>query len=429
VTEKFDAIVVGAGPAGCASAYVMARSGLNVLVFERGQYVGAKNMWGGAFFGPLLNVLFPNFWEEAPVERFVTRHVVSFLTQNGSAALDFRPVSSGTPPYNGFIFLRARFDKWMSKKVEQAGAIMATSMLADDLLFGGTRIIGVKVGKEEFTSDVVILAEGVNGLLAQKAGLIKSFSADNMKQGVKEVIELPRQTIEDRFNISGTEGVAMEFVGSCTRGLPGGGFLYTNRESLSLGLVVELAAAVKAKLKASDLLEEFKMHPDVARLIKGGKVVEYSSHLIPTGGLKMVPKLFADGVVVTGDAAALVLGTGLILEGANFAVASGMAAAETVIAAKGKHDFSQSVLCGYERLLRQTFVLQDMQTFRGAPDLLKNPRIYGLYPEVMLEILEKIFRNDGRPRTQARKIAREVLGKRVGMARLLRDLWAMRKMT
>jgi electron transfer flavoprotein-quinone oxidoreductase len=429
VMEKFDAIVVGGGLAGCASALVMAKSGLNVLLFERGSYAGAKNMWGGAFFGPQFNALVPNFREEAPIERFVTRRTLSLVSKKGSATLDFRPAPAEVAPDNDFIVMRARFDNWLSRKVEKAGAIIATGMRVDDLVFEGTRVVGVKVGKEEFSSDVVILSEGVNGLLAQKAGLSTGFSADDMKQGVKEVIELPRQTIEDRFNVSGTEGVAMEFVGSCTEGLPGGGFLYTNRDSLSLGVVVDLSALVKNSLKASDLLEEFKRYPDIARLIKGGKTVEYSAHLIPTAGLKMMPKLFADGVVVTGDAAALVLGTGLILEGANFAVASGMAAAETVLAAKKKNDFSTQLLSGYERLLRESFVLQDMHTFRRAPDLLKNPRIYSLYPEVVFEILEKIFRSDGKPRTKAYRIAMKVIQTRVGITRLLSDLWAMRKMT
>ena len=79
--DIFDAIIVGAGPAGCAAAYTMAKAGLNILVLERGQYVGAKNMWGGAFFGPVMNELFPGFWKEAPVERFLKRHVISFMTK------------------------------------------------------------------------------------------------------------------------------------------------------------------------------------------------------------------------------------------------------------------------------------------------------------------------------------------------------------
>ena len=312
--EKFDAIVVGAGPAGCAAAYTMARAGVKVLVFERGKYAGAKNMWGGAFFGPLMHELFPDFWKEAPVERFINRHVISFLTPDDSLSLDFKTASFTRPPYNGFITLRAKFDRWLAGKVEQAGALVATGLEVDDLLLQGNTIKGVKVGKEEFPADVVVDAEGANSLLPLKAGLRKEFSPQDMKQGVKEVIRLPQKTIEERFNLQGEEGVAMEFVGSCTRGLPGGGFLYTNKDSLSLGIVVQLEALLKHQAKTLDLIEDFKSHPTIREWIRDGQTVEYSAHLIPVSGLKMMPRLFTDGMLVTGDAAALVLGTGLILE-------------------------------------------------------------------------------------------------------------------
>ena len=425
--ERFDAIVVGAGPAGCASAYVMAKSGLNVLVIERGKYTGAKNMWGGAFFGPQLHDLFPEFWKEAPVERFVTRHVISFLTQKGSIAVDFKSTRFGAPPYNGFILLRAKFDQWMAKKVEQTGAIVASGLAVDDLLFEGDKVKGVKVGNEEFLSDVVILADGANSLLVEKAGLSHQVSSEDMKQGVKEVIQLPRKTIEERFNLRGDEGVAMEFVGDCTQGLPGGGFLYTNRESLSLGVVVQLSELIKNKVKASDLLERFKGHPEIGKWIEGGKTLEYSAHLIPASGLKMMPQLARDGLLVTGDAASLLLGTGLILEGSNFAIASGVAAAETVKRAKERNEFSMKCLSGYEEILKRNFVLQDLNTFKEAPEFLKNSRIYNLYPEILVEMAERIFQNKGEPRKRTYQLMREVIKEKTSIWRLLSDAMKARK--
>ncbi len=142
-------------------------------------------------------------------------------------------------------------------------------------------------------------------------------------QILKEVIQLPRELIEQRFNLAGDKGIAWEFIGSFTRGLPGGAFIYTNKESLSVGVVVQLSALVKNRARANDLLEEFKQHPAVAGLLSGGKLVEYSAHLIPVSGLTMMPTLYTDGLLVAGDAAAFILGTGLTLEGGNFAVASG----------------------------------------------------------------------------------------------------------
>jgi electron transfer flavoprotein-quinone oxidoreductase len=181
--DKFDAIVVGAGPAGCATAYTMAREGLQVLVLERGKYPGAKNMWGGAFFGPVMEEIFPDFWKEAPVERSVSRHTISMLTEHESLSFDFR--SDRADKNHGFIILRAKFDQWLAKKAEQAGAIIATSLEADDFLYEGGAVAGVKVGSESFPASVVILADGANSLLAAKAGLRKEFGLHDVKQGVK----------------------------------------------------------------------------------------------------------------------------------------------------------------------------------------------------------------------------------------------------
>jgi len=426
--EKFDAIVVGAGPAGCACAYTMAKAGLNALVMERGSYPGAKNMWGGAFFGPQMSGLFPKFWEEAPVERFVNRHVISFLTEADSLSVDFKSYGHEDRSRQSFIMLRAKFDRWIAQKVEEAGVIVASGLAVDGLVMEGGAVAGVKVGEEEFLSDVVVLADGVNSLLAEQAGLRKKFSAEDMKQGVKEVIGLPRSVIEDRFNLKGDDGAIMEFLGDCTGGLPGGGFIYTNRESLSLGVVVQLGELVTHKVKASDLIERFKRHPFVSSLIAGGETLEYSAHLIPVAGMKMVPKLSADGVVVTGDAAALVLGTGLILEGANLAIASGVAAAQAVVAAKEKGDFSAGALAQYDETLKGQFVLKDLATFSKAPEFLENKRIYETYPRLACDLSRQIFdSSDGNPREHTFKVLQQGLKGKVSLWQLVSDGLKARK--
>lgn len=399
--EKFDAIVIGAGPAGCSAAAVMARSGLNVLVIERGKYPGAKNMWGGAFFGPVMEEIFPDFRKDAPVERYISRHAISFMTRDDCLTVDFRSGHDGEgSTYPGFITLRARFDQWMARKAEQAGAIIATGLEADGFVYENGAIAGAKVGGEEFPANVVILADGANSLLAKKAGLRDDFAAADLKQGVKEVIRLPQSVIEDRFNLRPDEGVAMEFVGACTRGLPGGGFIYTNRDSLSVGVVVQLSALLKKEINAADLLEDFKAHPFIRSLVRDGELLEYSAHLIPVSGLKMMPRLYADGIMAAGDAAAMVLGTGLILEGANFAMAAGAAAAQTAIRAKQAGDFSAAALSAYEQALKSRFVLKDLETFRDAPHFLENERIYNSYPELACSVMHRLFTSDGKPRTK-----------------------------
>jgi electron transfer flavoprotein-quinone oxidoreductase len=427
VKQKFDAIIVGAGPSGCACGYTLAKAGLEILVVERGKFAGAKNMWGGAFYGPILTQLFPNFWEEAPVERYIQRHKFSLLTQDSGVTAEFTTKKFGKPPYNGFSILRSKFDRWLASQVEQAGGIVAAGLQADDLLWDKNIVAGIQAGGDEIPASVVIACDGVNSSLAEKAGVRKKLSPRDMKQGVKEVIQLPRQLIEQRFNLSEDQGTAWEFIGSFSKNTPGGAFIYTNKESLSVGIVVQLSGLVKHNLRANDLLEEFKQHPEVAPLLAGGKLVEYSAHLIPVSGKAMMPTLYTDGFLVAGDAAAMTLATGLTLEGANFAVASGVAAAETVIQAKHKGDFSQKSLSYYPERLKQNFVLKDLKTFKKAPHFLENYRIYSNYPALICDLAEKIFTNDGKPRKKIWKLLKQSKENKVSFPQMIHDLIKMKR--
>ncbi len=425
--QHFDAIVVGAGPAGCACGLTLAKAGLSTLVVERGKFAGAKNMWGGVFYGPLFHQLFHNFWEEAPVERYILQHKLSFLTADAALSAEFSSTKFGKKPYNSFSLLRAKFDRWFADKVQQAGAIVAAGLQADDLLWDGSRVVGVKAGGDELPASVVVACDGVNSLLAEKAGLRKRPLPQDMKQGVKEVIRIPRQLLEQRFNLSGDEGVAWEFIGSFTKGIPGGAFLYTNKDSLSIGVVVQLSALVKNKVEANDLLEEFKEHPEVARYLREGELVEYSAHLVPTSGRAKRSELFADGFLVAGDAAAFCLVTGLNLEGSNLAMASGIAAAEAVIQAKKKEDFSKKSLSFYPHLLKQNFVLKDLETFKKAPKFLENPRIYNVYPGLACDMAEKIFTNDGQPRKKIWKQLKHSMKGHVSLQQIASDLYKIKR--
>ena len=425
--QRFDAIVVGAGPAGCACGFTMAKAGLKILLVERGKFPGAKNMWGGVFYGPTLNQLFPGFWEEAPVERYIKRHRLSLLTKDASLSAEFTTKKFGKIPYNDFSLFRTKFDRWFAAKAEQAGAVLASGLQADDLLWDGNRVAGIKAGGDELPSSVVIACDGVNSFLSEKAGLRDKLSPRDMKQGVKEVIQLPRNLIEQRFNLSGEEGIAWEFIGSFTRGIPGGAFIYTNKESLSIGVVVQLSTLAENKIEANDLLEEFKQHPEVANYLAGGKLLEYSAHLIPVAGSSMMPALYTDGFLVAGDAAAFTLTTGLTLEGANFAIASGVAAAETVIRCKQMRDFSRKSLSYYPELLKKSFVLKDLKTFKKAPHFLENPRIYSLYPEIACDLAEKIFTNDGKPRRKIWKLLRKSMEGKISFWQVFRDLRKIKK--
>ena len=426
MSDGFEVIVVGAGPAGCAAAYSLARAGIEVLLVERAKFAGAKNVTGGVLYGSVLNELIPEFWKEAPVERRVQRHVISLLSEKSSVSIDFNTDSSAHPGTAGYTVLRAKFDRWFARKVEEAGGMVITGSRADDLIMEDGRVAGIVAGGDSIPAKVVIAADGVNSLLAERAGLGVSLSPGNVNQGVKEVIQLPRQTIEDRFNVGPDGGTATHFLGFCTRGVHGGGFLYTNQESLSLGVVVQLQALIESKLKGVELLQGFKEHPTVRELIKGGTPVEYSAHLVPAGGLKMIPQLYTDGMLVAGDAAALVLATGRALEGLNFALASGIAAAETVKLARDKGDFGRKALSQYARLLAKSFVLQDLWHFHGAPRFLENPRLYSTYPDLACGLAGRIFEVDGQPKATAWKLAREEMKGRVSLWQLMRDAMAAR---
>src|SRR5579859_7428901 len=206
--QKFDAIIVGAGPAGSSAALALAQAGLQVALIERGEYPGAKNVSGAALYAPnLLADLLPNYWEEAPVERYLTRRAMTFLAAEASISMDFRTNHFAQPPYNGFTVLRPKFDRWLAGKAEEAGALLITSTVVDDLLYEQEQVVGVRCRRDDgdLYAPIVIAADGANSFLAKKAGLQHEFRADEMTLGVKEVLRLDAHTIEERFNLNGED--------------------------------------------------------------------------------------------------------------------------------------------------------------------------------------------------------------------------------
>lgn len=396
--ERFDAIIIGAGPAGSAAAYKMASAGLEVVLIERGDYPGSKNLSGGVLYGRVLHDLIPNYWEEAPVERYINSQVITFLTEEDSFSADFKTQSFSEAPYNGFSVLRGKFDRWLGEKAEEAGAMLVPGIRVDDLVIEDGRVVGVLAGDEEMRAEVVIAADGANSFMAQKAGLRGPIPRKETAVGVKELIGLPREVIEDRFGLTGDEGKAYAIAGYSSQGVSGGGFLYTNKESISIGVVTILEGLIEAQLKPAELIEDFLAHPSIAPLVKGGKLLEYGAHLVPEGGLAGMSKLYGDGILVLGDAAGFTVNNALLVRGMDFAIGSGVAAAETVIAAKEKGDYSQAALSEYERRLGETFVLQDMRTYAGAPHFLENDRFFTKYPELMTTMMKELFKLDGQPK-------------------------------
>jgi electron transfer flavoprotein-quinone oxidoreductase len=327
-------------------------------------------------------------------------------------------------PHHSFTLLRAEFDAWLAAKAEEAGALLACGIRVDELLTDGTKVIGIRAGDDEMLADVVIAADGVNSILAQKVGWAKMFSPHQVATGVKQIIELPAETISQRFQVAGNNGAARLFVGDCSNGLMGGGFLYTNKSSISLGLVINVGELGRCRAKLFDIVEDFKNNPHIAPLIEGGEVAEYSAHLVPEAGLAMMPKLYGDGMIVAGDAAGFVLNLGYTVRGMDFAVASGEAAARTVIEAKARNDFSEHGLARYMDLLKESFVLRDLEAYRNMPDLLENERMYKAYPELVTNLASKLFTVDGAPHVHLVKmVLSQMKESGISLLQLARDGW------
>ncbi len=423
--EIFDVIVIGAGVAGSSAAYKLVKAGLQVVLIERGPFPGSKNLSGGVLYGKVLHELIPNYWETAPVERTITNQVVSFLTADSSVNLDFKTEAFNTPPYNGFTVLRSRFDRWLAEQAENAGAMLVPGIKVDGVLKQNGQVVGITAGGEEMLAKVVIAADGANSFIAQQAGLRGTIPARHAGVGVKEVIGLPREVIEERFHLSGNQGAAYNIVGYATRGVPGGGFLYTNQESLSVGLVIHLDALVERQLKPAEIFEDFLAHPMIAPLIKGGKLLEYGAHLVPEGGLAMMPQLAADGLLLVGDAAGLGVNNGFVVRGMDLAIGSAIAAADTIIEAHAANDFSLKQLNSYPARLDKSFVMQDMRTYVRAVDFMTNERMFEAYPELLTDLFTDIYRQDARPKKNLVPAALQAVKKSpVSMFDIIKDVLA-----
>ena len=390
---KVTAIVLGTGLAGLSAAYSLAKDNVDVLAVERGDYSGAKNVTGGRlYFHPIKN-LFPELWDEAPWERHVVREVLTMVSERSSLSVEFSNQKYNEQPYHSFTILGSKFNKWFAQKAAEKGARVISKYKVDDLILDNGKVKGIIVGDAKIDADVVIAADGIMSQIAEKAGLRGKREPRDFALGVKEIIALSPQTIEERFGLGADEGIARLFVGSLTKGMLGAGFLYTNRDSVSLGMVLGIKDLADCRLNVMpyELLEELKLRPEIAPLIKGGESIEYSAHVLSESGIKGMPKLFGDGILVVGDAAGMVMNMGLTVRGMEFAIASGALAAETVKMAKKQNDFSAGALSKYQDLLKESFVWKDLNTFRHAPSVLANPRLFRKYPQLACDMMEGLM--------------------------------------
>ncbi len=442
--EKFDAIVVGAGPAGISAAITMANAGLQVVVLERGEKAGAKNVMGGILYRQMLEEVVDQAWKEAPIERPIIEEQRWFMTPDAAMRLLGHKNFRHRDRPNSWSVLRARFDPWYAGKAEAAGALVIYETVAERLLREDGKVVGVRTGREgDLLADVVVVCEGVGlgAKLLEKAGLKAPLKADQVAVAVKEVMQLDAGKIEDRFNLEPGEGCSIECFGDSTMGLSGFMFIYTNQDTLSVGGGCLLSDYNGGVITAEDagrrshgrlvspneLMEHFKNHPAIKPLLRGAETVEYLAKLIPEGGYKAIPKLYGDGYLVCGDAA--MLSNPVHREGSNLAMASGRIAGEIVIRAEQLGDFSEETLWEYKGRLDHSWVMADMKKYDGAVPLLEhNPQFLTKYPELLDRALEEFFKVDGLSKREKQRRIIKMFRKEAGLRFLLDNLKAARAM-
>ena len=419
--EKFDVIIVGGGLAGSSAAYALAKSGVEVLVVERGGSCGSKNMTGGRLYGHSLKKLIPDYEERAPLERRVTKERISLMSTGAATTIEFDCADLGGPDAASYTVIRGKLDSWLADEAEKLGAFYVCGIRVDDLIVRNGRVRGIIAGDDRMEADVVILADGVNSMLAQKIGLAKPLDPSKVAVGLKEVIKLSDAQLKDRFGAANGEGTAWLFAGDPTLGSIGGGFLYTNKDSVSLGIVATVSDVEYSETSVVNMLDRFKENRLIAPLVEGGELLEYSAHLVPEGGYNALSELFGDGVLVAGDAAGMVMNLGYMVRGMDLAIEAGVQAANTVLYARRKGDYSKKTLSAYKTALENSFVLQDMKQYRNAPKFMENRRVFTRFPMLFEEIMRGVFTVDGEP---AQGIVKKALPavEEAGVAALAKDL-------
>lgn len=395
IENKTDVIVVGGGPAGISCAVTIARAGKNVVLIERGKFSGSKNVFGGAIYAQPTREIFPDFEKTAPLERKNVEHKYALLGEEDSTIISYKKKHENPISYT---VIRGKFDRWMAEEAKKEGVILVEETVVRELIVENERVVGVKTELENYYSDIVVLADGVNSLLAKQIGLRGNIEPEDVAVSVKEVIKLDKEKINDRFHVDDKEGCVYEIFGGSMLGMLGLGFMYTNENSVSIGLGVTMNELIENKVKPYELLDKLKAHPSIAPLIKGGELLEYSAHLIPEGGFKKVPLLYGAGVMVCGDAAMFV--NNLHWEGTNLAMISGKIAGETAVIALGKHDYSENTLSRYQEALEESFIMKDLRTYKDLMGVMSERRqeFLGYYPKKINSFFEMFTSVDSEPK-------------------------------
>ncbi|PSQ22209.1 flavoprotein [Halobacteriales archaeon QS_8_65_32] len=364
--EHYEAIVVGCGPGGATAAATLARNGVETLVLERGVEAGSKNVSGGVIYAEesapyTIDDLFPDF-REAASERPITHNYIHNIAGEKVKTFDLTDIHEHDTEWADAV-LRRKMDSHLERRVHEltreTGGGVLTGVHANGLYRedseGRARpsnessgqsprdgeIVGVTTDElEPITGDLIVAADGVNSELARDAGLMDWDEPDEWFQGVKAIVDMPEGAIEERFDIAADRGETHLFSGDLYEGVRGGGFLYTNESTLSIGNVFHLDSIVEERAEVVDLLDALLTHPLLAQWIGGDEYeeLEYSAKLVPDSKKVAHPSPTEGRLVLVGDAAGQMQAQGPLIKGMNHAVTAGALVGEAFAVARSRGD-------------------------------------------------------------------------------------------
>jgi electron transfer flavoprotein-quinone oxidoreductase len=367
--EHYEALVVGAGPGGAAAAATLANQGVETLVLERGVDAGSKNVSGGLIYAEesapyTIDDLFPDFREEA-TERPADEYYIHNVAGRKVKTFDLGGVHHHDTEWCDSV-LRRRMDSWLAERVHErtreTGGGLLTNVRVNGLLREDGEVVGVTCDEiEPITADVIVAADGVNSELARDAGLMDWEEPEEWFQGVKAVVDMDPDAINERFGIDDDEGVAHLFSGDLFDGVRGGGLLYTNEESLSIGTVFHLDSIAEERAEPHELLDSLLTHPLLDQWLQGEyEEREYAAKLVPDSKKAAHPSPHRGRLLLVGDAAGQMQAQGPIIKGMNHAVTAGGLAAEAFGEARARGDTSQAGEL-YERKLETEGVMEKLR--------------------------------------------------------------------
>ena len=383
-----DIVIVGGGPAGMACALRLSQlidehnakqpdaplSKENIYVLEKAREVGQHCLSGALLDPRSMRELLPGFEKEAPIDAQCNKEAVYFLTKSGKFKLPITP-----PPlrdHGNYVISINKFVKWLGSKVEETGITIFTGFAGSQLLYDGNRVAGVRtddkgVDKEnhpksnfepgyDLKAKITILAEGTRGSLTKELinrfDLAKNRNPQTYGVGVKELWEVPSGRL--------APGEVIYTMGwPLTTKEYGGAWIYGSKDNLvSLGFVIGLDYP-DPRLDPQHVLQDFKQHPLVAKLLEGGKMIRYGAKSMPYGGWWAVPPVAGNGWMILGDSAGLV--NSQRLKGIHLAIKSGMLAAETAFEALKKDDASAATLAQYQQEVDASWIKEELWKVRN----------------------------------------------------------------